>query len=289
MADIQLSQEVLQLRLYETRAIVPLETRGPNTYFQRLHTEGNSFLSSVFVQSLDVGASVLVEYFDTTTGQDVGETHFLGSHSAVSTALGDDRALITRMHNKPYVKATVTGGDVRFGVYVSVVSSFASDLDAALKKHGDLVNLALDKGLVAMYYDSIQGKFFFLPGENGAIKVTGAVTSDPAGEAKQLASTDGTMTTPGSSQDLITSTVPGGKTWYLRNSVAVCRGHGSFDIMVAGVRKGTGKTNPATPTVTFKPEPFIKALAGEEVKLVFTQVPSTISHEVDAFIHYTEV
>lgn len=169
-----MAERVERLALYETKAVVPLETRSAGVYIQRLQTEGNSLLSSVFVESAT--GSVLVEYFDYTTGQDVGEAYTLQSHPSLS-AFGTNRILITSMHNKPYIKMTVVGV-VKFGVYVSVVSTIASDIDKALVFDGHPFVPSVDKGLVIAALDVATNELNFLRTTNGSLNVniTGATS-----------------------------------------------------------------------------------------------------------------
>jgi hypothetical protein len=86
------------------------------------------------------------------------------------------------MHDKPRIEIIVTGGNVRMGVYVTVVATFASDLDANLKLHAQDADIAKDKGLVVSGYDATLDKFFFLPIDNGALKVSGVLTTIAGGK-----------------------------------------------------------------------------------------------------------
>ncbi len=169
-------ERLIRLSLYETRAVIPLATYPAGVFEQPLHIEGNSILSSVFYQAGP--GSVKVDYYDTTTGQDVGEIFNLDSHNLVS-APGTDRILVTRVHNKPIAKVTITGGPVTFGLYITVVASFASDLDSALVNDGQTANLLSDKALVAGTYDAVSGQFKFLRSLNGRLLVdsTSSVTT----------------------------------------------------------------------------------------------------------------
>jgi hypothetical protein len=79
-------------------------------------------LSSVFVESMDVGATLKVNFFDATTGADVGERYNLKSHDLIS-AVGSYRNLVTRHHNRVGCEAIVTGGNVKFSVYITALPS----------------------------------------------------------------------------------------------------------------------------------------------------------------------
>ena len=121
-----MAEDILRLSSFDSKAIVPLSSRVDGVYVQKLAIAGNDLLSSVFVESLDSGASVLVEYFDYGVGSDAGENFPLQAHDAVSTAVTTNRKRIVNIHDKPYVRCTVTGGTVRFGVYVTVKDPIGS-------------------------------------------------------------------------------------------------------------------------------------------------------------------
>lgn len=121
-----MAEKVQRLALFETKAVVPLNTYPVGSFLQPLHVEGNSLLSTVFFKS---GAgTVLVEYFETTTGEEFGEELYLDTHLPLS-AFGNDKITISKIHNKPIVRVTITGAPVELGVYVSVISSFPVEFD----------------------------------------------------------------------------------------------------------------------------------------------------------------
>lgn len=186
MAAVPIGAErQIRLPLYTTRDVINLQTLGPGTYEQQLYTEGNSLLSTVHVTAADPGASVTVRYWDFGIGfpPNYNERVDLDSHAAVGTAGESDRILVTRLHNKPVLEVEVTGGNVTFGVYVTVVASFASDLDSALHKDGDTADLSSDKGLPIMCLDEANNEFRILRCEDGAIAFTPAsVTTLSSGE-----------------------------------------------------------------------------------------------------------
>ena len=187
-----MAEPIIKLGLYETKTIMTLTTRGPGVYEQKLYAAGNSLLSSLFIES---GAgTVVAEYFDYSTGGDVGEEYQLETH--VQPAIGEtNRMLVTRIHDKPVLRVTVTG-TVRFGIYITVVASFASDLDSALVLDGATWNPASDKGLAIMCLDRTIGEFDFIPCENGALKVTGTVTTVAGGVTTPKNTTAITSATP---------------------------------------------------------------------------------------------
>lgn len=158
----------INLRSFESKDIIPLSTRFSGIYEQKLAIAGNSFLSTLYVESISVGASVFVEYFNTTT--DNSTAFALKAHPTLSTAVVNHQLLVTGFNDKPFVRCTVAGGTARFSVYVTVKSS--SDVDSAIAVSN--ANLpSAQKGLAVGGYDSTSDSFKLLPIENDAVKVSG--------------------------------------------------------------------------------------------------------------------
>jgi len=109
---------VIQLDAFQSDAWLKLEARGPGTYIQIGEVMAGAVLSSVFVESMDSGASLKVNYFDATTGAAVGERFDLKSHDLI-TAPGSNRIMVVRHHNRLGCEAIVTGGNAIFSVYVT--------------------------------------------------------------------------------------------------------------------------------------------------------------------------
>jgi hypothetical protein len=149
-----------KLKAFDSEIPLPLEEREVGSYTIPFEIDGNSILSTVFVESLDPGASVKVWYTDSTTGIDVGEEYFLAAHPEMF-AFGNTRLTVTRIHNKPRLNVEVIGGKVKFSVYITVVDSFASDLDQALQVDQETVVFDRDKGMPIMAV-TLDGKFVFL-------------------------------------------------------------------------------------------------------------------------------
>lgn len=167
--------DVITLRTGETIAAVDLGSRSAGTYYQKLSIQGNSLLSTIFIESIDVGTSLNVSFHETTTGEDAGEIVDLNNYVTLTSAHNGEsiKLLVTRIHNKPYIKYTITGaGQARFGLYVTVVNETASDIDSALVLDGQTADLTLDKGLQSVLYDADQNKFYFLRGSEGYLEVS---------------------------------------------------------------------------------------------------------------------
>jgi hypothetical protein len=260
-----MAEEILRIGQYESKAVFQLSTRAPGVYYQQMATAGNSLLSTVFVESLDGGASVTVEYFEFTQGELVGEVITLNAHPAINTATSFNKRLITNLHDKPYCKVTVSGGNVRFGVYVTVVLSQASDIDNALQLEGETVNLLNDKGIPIMVYDETNGIWKFARGEDGIqdVRVVGNVQIGEPGDP-QFSDYQG-VTTPGIEQTLISYTVPAGKTFNLLNAMVICRFESKIRILGDGSQIGSGRSGAAVPNVNF---PFRVARSYSSGKIV---------------------
>lgn len=125
---------VIQLDAFQSDAWLKLETRGPGVYIQIGEVMAGAMLSSVFVESMDAGASLKVNYFDATTGAAVGERFDLKSHDLI-TAPGSDRIMVVRHHNRLGCEAIVTGGNVKFSVYGTALP--AADISEALSVNSD--------------------------------------------------------------------------------------------------------------------------------------------------------
>ena len=204
-------ERLLRLSLYETRAVVPLAVYPVGVFEQPLHIEGNSILSSVFFKAGP--GSVKIDYYDTTTGESDGEEFALDSHDLASIPGTTDRILVTRVHNKPVLRVTVTGGSVQFGVYITVVASFASDLDSALVRDTQIANLVTDKAMVAGTYDSISGQFKFLRSINGRLLVdadfTNVTTETVEHVVLTLANTEYSYTLPANTKAIMVKSQSG--------------------------------------------------------------------------------
>lgn len=166
----------ISIRELDTNTLLKLETRPASIYRAKMITKTNSILSSIFVKAIDPGATLQVNYFDTTTGTEAdNERYDLDSHDLITDAdVGKTfRLTVTRIHNKPQMEAIVTGGSILFGLYITGVSSFASDLDAALLREGDPLVLTSTKGLPTMCFNETQNQFEFLRCTDDGIKVDG--------------------------------------------------------------------------------------------------------------------
>ncbi len=140
------------LRTEDTDVLFGLAARSAGSTIQLIASNGNSILSSLFVKDADPGTTVEVKYFQTSSGtlEEDGERQDLVAHpvKGLADAGETNTILVTRLHNKPACEIIITGpGTITFGVYVSIRSETASDLDSALKLDDETADLIADKGI----------------------------------------------------------------------------------------------------------------------------------------------
>jgi hypothetical protein len=214
-----------------TQALFPLAARSAQSTIQLLSVDGNSLLSSVFVLTADAGTTVEVKYFQTSSGtfEENSERADLTGHRVLGLAnAGEtDQILATRIHNKPACEINIVGpGTITFGVYVSVRSETASDLDSALHLDDEVSDLLVDKGIPTMCYDEVANKWFMLRCVDGALSV-GVSGSLTANETTDVES--GTETVTYNTTETLISYTPAANT---RLHQIVMGGDGSGEFVV---------------------------------------------------------
>lgn len=111
--------QTLRIKKHESGTTFSMALRAPGVYYFGVDSEADVILSSVFVRDT-TGGSVLVEYFDYTTGEELEEAFsYVQAHAALSSSLSKDKQYFSTLHNKIVCRATVTGAAVEFGVYVT--------------------------------------------------------------------------------------------------------------------------------------------------------------------------
>lgn len=218
---------------YETIIPFALEQRAEGEYINHLHIQGNSLLCSVYVSQIDVGATLHVDYFDTTTGDREGEEYILGAHPTLSVAPMTNRITITRIHEAPRIRVRVVGGSARFGVMMTVVTSFATDLDAALIFDEQVANLLRDKAIPIAGYDNT-GKYNFIRVQDGILQVGGEVTAGELFINKRLYN-EVLGQLPSTDVTLINYTVPVGKLFRWLEGFGTSNNWTTFDVQINGV------------------------------------------------------
>lgn len=126
--------KVIQLDPFKSDSWFKKENRAPGIYFQVGEITAGSILSTVFVEHIDAGATLKVNYFDTTTGASVGERFDLASHDLI-TAAGTYRINVGGHHNRVVCEAIVVGGSANFSVYGTAKQS--TDLSQVIDYNDD--------------------------------------------------------------------------------------------------------------------------------------------------------
>jgi len=169
---------VIILDEFQSSPYFRLEELGPGIYSQISEIRGNSILSSIFVESCDPGATLQVNYYDTTTGASSGERYDLAQHDLITDADvgGTFRILVGKIHRRVVAEVIITGGNIKFSVYATAVTSTASDIDSALIRDGEDYTDPEDQAMPVAYLDEATQQLFFVRGKDGAIRVTGTGT-----------------------------------------------------------------------------------------------------------------
>ena len=259
-----MANTVVRLTSFQTRTLFELEDRAPGTYEIDLLIEGNSILSTLYVKSTS-GGTVKANYYEETLGQAFAERKDLPSHPLQAAASTDpSKITVTPFHNKPKLEVIVAGGNVEFSIYITVVNSFASDLDAALQFDGETFVQATDKGLPAMCLDEDTGLLKFLRCKDGGLAV-----SPPAGIGVPFYSRGKITIVPGTSQSVLSFTVPAGTTRNLHRLTVVASNDANFSLESAGVEIAAGIIDITNRNITFVFDPPRPIGAGVFVELKY--------------------
>lgn len=259
--------------------------RGAGTYTQVAEIVGNSILSSVFIRAISAGATLKINYYDTTTGSQDGERFELLGHDLITDstpALTTFRILVTRIHHRVVAEAIVTGGTVDFSLYATTVSSSASDLDQALIRDGDTFQQTINKALPAATLDDSDGKLYFLRSKQGVLTI-----EQDFGTPTPLRSDPSEQTVPSSTITLITASVPVGKTWRIRRLECQCRAFGFFEVFVDSLRIAKVNSDAACQNGNFIFDPYDVAIAGEVIEVKYTETHGP-AVDVSAVLFTTE-
>ena len=257
---------VINLDQFHTNDVLKMDVRGAGTYKAKMAIRGNSLLSSVYIKSIDPGVTLKVNYYDTTTGTDGTSERFdLVSHDLLTDANAGETVRITvpRIHNKPQVEAIVTGGNVEFGVYITVVSTLVSDLDLALVRDGDTFFPLINKGMPTVCLDRDTGLLHFLTCQDGAISVTTAEQGEPYFISGNVNSDPGVEVT------LFSFTVPIATTRKIKSLDVISEAPGLFYLESGGSEIAAGIIFEARKNISLKFDPARPISAGTLVELKY--------------------
>lgn len=243
--------------------------RAPGTYTQVGETVGNSILSSVFIESIDPGATLKINYYDTTTGAQVGERFDLNGHDLITDAvapLTTLRILVTRIHHRVVAEAIVTGGNIKFSLYATVVSSTASDLDQALIRDGDTWLPTITKALPIACLNEMTGEMEFIRCPL-KVEIVGDVT--PGNGGTLYYKRGNIACAPGTTQTVFTDPVPAMTTRYLKKLFVTAFNDGTFSLEAGGVEIAAGLISNVCHNVTFNFDPPRPIGAGVSLELKY--------------------
>lgn len=287
-----MAEIALNLNEFQSTHVLILESRPAG--FAKTTTmliEGNSLLSSVFVKSLTGAPTLDVNYFEITTGLVADERRNIGdAHPVISAAsTSPDQRLLTPFHNKVFCEIIVGGtGTIEFGVYITVVSSFASLLDRALKNHLESVDLILDQGMPMVLRDPDDGLWYLAKGKKGCLTIDGAVTSGPAGDP--VFNEVQTVTTPGVEQSLFSVVVPALTTRNLDTLRVSCTVPTVFNLYAGATIVATGRTGPGEPNANFVWSPSREVAAGVTLELkLLANIAGISATDVEAYLMSRDV
>jgi len=119
---------LINLRPNETVGIFGVETRTQGVYYADLWALGSSILSTLFVETVAPGATILVEFQDIGLSDLPSDVVPLGSHRLIDESDVADKTTITRFHSKPRIKVTISGGSVRFGLWATLKTEHVPDV-----------------------------------------------------------------------------------------------------------------------------------------------------------------
>jgi len=229
---------VVQLVEYQSGELFEREARAPGTYIQIGEARGNSILSSVFINSIAAGATLKVNYYDTTTSPELGQRYDLVGHDLITDAtapLTTLRVLVSRIHHKIVAEAIVTGGTIDFSLYATVVSSSASDLDQSLVRDGDTFIPETNKGIPIVCLNEATGELEFI---RCPLKVS--IVSD-ASDGTPYYIRGKVNASPGNTVTVFTDTVPALTTRYLKTLWVTAYNDADFSLEAGGVEVAAGR------------------------------------------------
>lgn len=272
------------LKEFESFRVLDIEARSAGTILPgEIHIQGNSILSSVFVTAIDPGMTLKINYFDTSSGtfdRDM-ERFELDGHDLIDDSITvplTQRLTVTRIHNKPQIEVVITGaGTVTFGLYFTVVSSFATDLDAALIREGDTFVPTDTRAIPIACLDETAGTLHFLRCDGGSLSV-----SETLGDKNDF-TFDGTST-PGVEQDLVDETLSATLRTFVRHVRVACRNHGNWKLLNDTTMIAAGLTGPAMTNDDYTFNIPYELAPSENLTLKFTGLTGDPASMLRAFV-----
>ncbi len=231
--------------------------------------EGNSILSTVFISAMAPASSLLVEYYDAQTGELEGEYYFLTAHPLLTIPQITNRKTVTRIHNRPKCKITIVG-QVRFSVYITVIQSSASDLDASLHFEGDTVLLDRDKGLPISLFDPIQNTWVFPRSIDGRLLVS--MQQPLQLTINKILTGESLISLPATPYTHIDYDVPVNKRLYFLGAKGYSDSWANWELFINDTLILQKRNNQITPDIDIKLPSIYTLTAGDNIKIKATNV-----------------
>jgi hypothetical protein len=276
-----------RVNLYETTALIPVQTFGIGTHIFPVATYGNSILSTVWVKDLDNGANVLVKWYEHSigSGDTPGQRIDLISHTPINLADTSDRKIITKIHNKPQCEVIVNGGNATLGLYLTVVADSAQD---GLYFDAQIFNPGSDSGAGLSVYDENENKWFLLRSNQGVLlaEITGGIIStELVGTPFSFHATQTTQLNNWS--NILTEIVPSGKIWKLREVKINARMYGEFEIYKNSDLIGNGFSGAGESMPKFTWPPFLFSNENDIITIRYKQTSGPVFN-CTTWLHVTE-
>ena len=232
MADTPTS---VKLNEFSTQCAIRPQAYAPGTYRVLTRIIADGMVSSLFVDSIDPGATLEVKYWETTTGHAFGERYDLDAHPTVDDSFSfpyTHKICIPKLHSAVRMEVILTGGNATFGVLQS--ANDISVLDKILAETGE-VPVTLEPGT--------------------PFHETGTV-----------------LAVENSQEKLFDITVAAGKTYKLTQLVGSACEEGKFEAIRQSDSKVLGEVivTPSNRTFPFKFEPSQPISAGTVIEVFFT-------------------
>ena len=238
--------------------LVPKGTLNPGVYFYKVDSDRSSIISTLW--KISGSGQVLAEYFDFTTGEPEVEVTPIGVHG--DPPIGDtDRIVMSKQHNKPYLKLTVSGGPVELSVYVTGWASSFGGLVRELQQH----ILHTDLGIALQGLDRVNNLYKFINlDEDGNLLVNDVTnTGNPFFEDFEG------LSDPTDIVDMIDYTVPTDRALVLTRVYVSCTRSGTYRIFQNSDKIGGGRLDANRTESLFEFDPSRRLSVGDNLKIEF--------------------
>jgi hypothetical protein len=248
---------LVQIKEFETQVLFEQGYLSAGTYHVQLQIEGNSILSSLLVTDCPPDSSITVNYFQTTSGDENTERSPLTSHSTIyESATAADTIIVARVHLKPVCEVKIIGGPIKFGLMVTMVSAFATDIEASLFKDGTVVKGG-ERGIPVLSLDTTAGTLNYLRSRYGKL-----IVDNDDGDAVHLSHT---QTLPRNVETVVLSKLNLDKSFKVSQFSVVTASDYKFGLYVDGLKIASFRTSASMQNLDYKFSPYKIASKGSLV------------------------